>query len=108
MLDLRQLETFRAVALTNSFTRAAAELGYSQPSVTTHIKALERELGAPLFKRQRFSKKVVLTKVGRQTLEYASRILELAAETKAAAQSSKRSKTGRKPRAATRTPAVTP
>ena len=70
------------VALTNSFTRAAIELGYSQSSVTTQIKALERELGAPLF--DRFTKKVALTEVGQRMLEYAGRLLALADETKAA------------------------
>jgi len=82
MLDLQKLKTFRAVAVTNSFTRAAAELGYSQSSVTTQIKALERELGAPLF--DRFTKKVALTEVGQRTFEYAGRLLALADETKAA------------------------
>jgi DNA-binding transcriptional LysR family regulator len=85
MIDLRQLETFRAVALTNSFTRAAAELGYSQSSVTIHIKALERELGVPLFDRRRFSKSVVLTEVGRKTLERACKLLALADEIRTAA-----------------------
>jgi molybdenum-dependent DNA-binding transcriptional regulator ModE len=60
MLDLQQVESFRMVALTHNFTRAAAELGYSQSSVTLHIKALERELGAPLLERHRFSKTVQL------------------------------------------------
>ncbi len=55
MLDLQHLETFRVVAVTNNFTRAAAALGYCQSTVTTHIMALERELGAALFKRDRFS-----------------------------------------------------
>jgi DNA-binding transcriptional LysR family regulator len=78
MLDLQKLETFRVVALRHNFTRAAEELGYSQSSVTGHIKALERELGAPLFLRYRFSRTVVLTEVGRRTLEYAGRLLALA------------------------------
>jgi DNA-binding transcriptional LysR family regulator len=82
MLDLQKLKTFRVVAVNNSFTRAAAELGYSQSSVTTQIKALERELGAPLF--DRFTKKVALTEVGQRTFEYAGRLLALADETKAA------------------------
>ena len=43
MLDLQQIESFRMVALTHNFTQAAARLGYSQSSVTLHVKALERE-----------------------------------------------------------------
>jgi DNA-binding transcriptional LysR family regulator len=55
--------------------------------VTVHIKALEDELGAPLFERCRSSKTVVLTAVGRRALEYAGRLLALAEETKAAVRS---------------------
>jgi DNA-binding transcriptional LysR family regulator len=84
MLDLQQVESFRMVALTHNFTRAAAELGYSQSSVTLHVKALERELGAALLERYRFCKKVQLTEVGRRTLDYAERLLALANETKVA------------------------
>ena len=84
MLDLRKLQTFQVAAATGNFTRAAAELGYCQSSVTVHIKALEDELGVPLFERRRASKTVVLTEVGRQALDYAARLLALAEETKAA------------------------
>lgn len=83
-MELRQLETFRVVALTNNFNRAAAQLGCSQSNVTFHIRALERELGARLFERHRFSKGATLTKSGRQALEYAERMLALADEVKAA------------------------
>jgi DNA-binding transcriptional LysR family regulator len=82
VLDLLKLKTFQVAAATNNFTRAATELGYSQSSVTTHIQALERELGAPLF--DRVAKNVVLTEVGRRTLEYANKLLALADEAKAA------------------------
>ena len=82
MLDLLKLRTFQVVAATRNFTRAAAELGYSQSSVTTHIQALERELGAELFDRS--SRAVILTEAGRRTLEYADRLLALADEAKAA------------------------
>jgi len=81
MLDLMKLETFRTVASTRSFTRAGAQLGYSQSTVTAHIQSLEREVGASLFKRVRFSKEITLTEMGHRTLEYASRLLALAQET---------------------------
>ena len=86
MLDLQQIESFRMVARTHNFTRAAAELGYSQSSVTLHVKALERELGAALLGNTGFSKTVELTEAGRRTLDYAERLLALADETKAAAK----------------------
>lgn len=84
MLDLRKLQTFQVAAATSNFTRAAAELGCCQSSVTVHIKALEDELGVSLFERCRFTKKVRLTEMGRQMLEYSYKLLALAEETTAA------------------------
>jgi len=85
MFDLLQLETFRVVATTRNFTRAAAELGCSQSTVTTRIKVLERELSAHLLERSRFSKHVALTDAGRRTLQYAGRIFGLAHQIEASA-----------------------
>ena len=85
MLDLQKLESFRVVAETRNFTRAAVELGYCQSSVTIHVKALERELGVRLFERCRFSRDVVVTDAGQRMLEYAKRLLALADETRLAA-----------------------
>jgi len=92
MLDLQQLETFRVVAVTSNFTRAAAQLGYHQSTVTFHIKSLERELGVRLFERHRFSRTIAMTEVGRRIFEYAERLLALAAEAKAKAASFARSR----------------
>ncbi|MEP7352609.1 MAG: LysR family transcriptional regulator [Acidobacteriota bacterium] len=80
MLDLIKLKTFQVVAATGSLTRAAAKLGYSQSNVTTHIKALEQELGRTLFERSRTG--VALTESGRRALDYAGRLLTLEAEAK--------------------------
>lgn len=85
MLDLQKLNTFYTVATTRNFTRAAGELGYSQSTVTTQIKLLERELGADLFVRRRFSKTIALTDAGRRMVAFAGRLLALAAEAKAVA-----------------------
>jgi DNA-binding transcriptional LysR family regulator len=82
ILDMRQLHTFRVVAMTKNFTRAAAELGCCQSTVTVHIRALERELGISLFERNRSSKRVVLTDEGKRVLEYTQRLLALANEVK--------------------------
>ncbi|MGP3980702.1 LysR family transcriptional regulator [Streptomyces sp. KR80] len=51
-MDLALLRTFVTVHRAGSFTRAAGLLGLSQPAVTTQIRALERQLGRPLFLRQ--------------------------------------------------------
>ncbi|MCA1219124.1 LysR family transcriptional regulator [Streptomyces sp. 8L] len=61
-MDLALLRTFVAVHRAGSFTRAAALLGLSQPAVTGQIRALERQLGRPLFLRQ--ARGVIPTTVG--------------------------------------------
>jgi DNA-binding transcriptional LysR family regulator len=95
MLDLQKLETFRMVAVTSNFSRAAAQLGYHQSTVTFHIKSLERELGVRLFERHRFSRTISMTDVGRHTFEYAERLLALATEAKAKAVSFARKRSPR-------------
>lgn len=86
-MDLRQLTTFREVARQLSFTRAAARLNYVQSNVTAQIQALEEELGVPLF--DRLGKQVLLTNAGRNLLEYAERLLSLAAEAHSVVSSGK-------------------
>ena len=81
-MELRQLETFRAVATELSFTRAAASLDYAQSSVTAQIQALEAELGVRLF--DRLGRRVALTDAGLRLLGYAERLLSLAEEARTA------------------------
>ncbi|MFI6035894.1 LysR family transcriptional regulator [Streptomyces sp. NPDC051315] len=50
-LDLNLLRTFLAVYRSGSFTGAAQSLGLSQPTVTTQMRALERQAGRELFER---------------------------------------------------------
>src|SRR5690606_11809121 len=50
-MNLELLRTFLAVHRAGSFTRAAAALGVSQPTVTAQIRTLEKELGRQLFVR---------------------------------------------------------
>jgi len=56
------LRVFEAAARHGSFTRAAEELGLSQPSVSRHIATLEDDLGAVLFRRNH--NRIELTKSG--------------------------------------------
>ncbi|KAB7763433.1 hydrogen peroxide-inducible genes activator, partial [Xanthomonas maliensis] len=69
---LRQLSYFIALADSGSFTRAAEQMGVSQPSLSQQIRALEAIIGAPLLER---GGPVVLTPLGRDLLERARRIL---------------------------------
>lgn len=80
MMDLQHLKSFVAVVAAGSFTRAALQLGYSQSTITFHIKCLERELGALLLDRFRFSRAISLTEAGGQVYNSAARLLTLAEE----------------------------
>lgn len=73
-MEMSQLRTFRVVAETLSFTRASERLHLTQSAVSHQIKALERELGEPLFIRAK--RGVKISQAGKVALEYAERILE--------------------------------
>lgn len=62
-MDPRRLLIFREVAHRGSFAAAARALGWTQPAVSQHMSALERECGHPLLLRGRTG--VVLTEAGR-------------------------------------------
>ena len=61
-MELRQLQTFVTITQTESFSRAAEILGYTQSALTVQIRLLENELGVKLF--DRMGKKVYLTAAG--------------------------------------------
>ena len=60
---MRQLRVFEAVARHSGFTRAAAELHLSQPTVSMQVKQLSEAVGLPLF--EQIGKRVYLTDAGR-------------------------------------------
>ena len=72
-MEIRDLKTFLKIAELMNFTRAAEALGYAQSSVSAQIKALEMDVGAPLFNR--VGKKVTLTQFGEELLPYARSIV---------------------------------
>lgn len=73
-MELTHLKTFREVAETLNFTRAAERLHLTQSAVSHQIKSLESELDEPLFIRAK--RGVKLTQAGKIALEYAERILD--------------------------------
>lgn len=75
-MDLRNLKTFVYVAELDSFTRAGEKLGYSQSTISFQIRQLEKELNAHLFERVNHT--VTLTDKGREVLQYAHQIIQLA------------------------------
>ncbi|WP_433917627.1 LysR substrate-binding domain-containing protein [Streptomyces canus] len=72
-LDLRKVRYFAAVADQLHFGRAADELHIAQPALSRQIRALEQDLGASLFTRDRHG--VALTDAGRQLLADAGPLL---------------------------------
>ena len=76
-LSLRDLGCFAHVARRLSFSRAATELGMSQPAVRQAVARLERALGVRLLERS--SRDVRLSTAGRELLPRAEALLEQAA-----------------------------
>lgn len=73
MTDFR-LKVFYSVASNLSFTKAAQELGISQPAVSKHIQELEQEKNVLLFNRTKMG--LEITDAGRLLLLHAEKILE--------------------------------
>jgi len=62
-LDFHHLKVFLAAARHLNYTRAGEELRLRQPTVSSHIKQLEGELGVRLF--EQIGKRLILTEAGR-------------------------------------------
>src|ERR1700739_2513629 len=73
-MELRQLRVFVAIAEEGTFTAASDRLMLVQSAVSATIRALERELGTPLFDRT--TRRVALTDAGQVLLPEARVILE--------------------------------
>lgn len=92
-MDLRQIETFCKVAEFKSFTKAADSLYLTQPAVSQHISALEKELGTRLFERS--GRNVHLTHPGELFLSYAERIVNMADEARRSVAEMEKGERGR-------------
>jgi DNA-binding transcriptional LysR family regulator len=82
MIENFRIRVFRSVAQHLNFSRAAEELLLTQPAVTQQVKALEEELGIPLFDRG--GGHIRLTPGGTALLPFAERLRELSAQAIAA------------------------
>ena len=83
-MELSDIKTFAAVARAGGITRAAEELNTVQSNVTQRVKALEAEIGTPLFERH--SRGMTLTGAGKRLLPYAQRMAALSREAVLAAR----------------------
>lgn len=75
-MELQHLKTFLTVADAGSLTRAAETLHLSQPAVSAQVKALEIELGLPLFRRA--SRGMELNDAGKELLDRARDVVHRA------------------------------
>lgn len=72
-----ELKTFISVVELKNFTKAAAALNLSQPSVSTHIKNLENHFGVVLINRSVKQKNIIITESGYKLYARAKEILNL-------------------------------
>ncbi len=92
MLSVHQLTCFLATYEQGSLTRAAAELGYAQPSVSEQIRGLEKSLGVQLFRR--VGRGVIPTTVADTLRPYAEQVLAAVDEAQEAVRRTKTLETG--------------
>jgi DNA-binding transcriptional LysR family regulator len=92
-MELRHLRYFVAVAREGHITRAAEKLRMQQPPLSQQIKALEREIGAPLFIRH--PRGVSLTDAGHSFLADAESVLTEVERAAARARRTARGEVGR-------------
>ena len=74
-MDFKQLKSFVTVVEYKSFSRAAEKLYIAQPTISTHVRQLEEELGCRLILRT--TKSIEITTQGWDAYRYASKILDL-------------------------------
>lgn len=74
-MNLDYLKEFIALAETLNYWEASERLFLNQSTLSKHIKAMETELGVPLFERT--TRKVALTEFGAALLPYAQSITRL-------------------------------
>lgn len=74
-MNLKQLESFCYIIETNSFSEAAKKLFLTQPTISSHISLLEKELSTQLLIRT--TKDVTPTDAGKKLYTYAKQMLQI-------------------------------
>lgn len=79
-MEILQIQYFQTIAKYENMSKAAEELHISQPSLSSSLMRLERELGNPLF--DRVGRHIELNDYGRYFLPISKKILGLVAASK--------------------------
>lgn len=79
-MSITGLRAFHAVARAGSFTRAAASMGISQPTLSSQVRLLEERHDAALFDRR--GRGVALTPLGQKLLDITTRLFAAEEEAK--------------------------
>jgi DNA-binding transcriptional LysR family regulator len=79
-MELHHLRIFLSVFKNRGFSKASMELHLSQPTISEHIKTLERELNCTLF--ERIGKKIIPTREADVLYNHATELVEKAESVK--------------------------
>ncbi len=74
-MDIEYIREYLVMAQESNYTEAADKLFLSQSTLFKHIKALESELGVPLFEKT--GRRIAITPYGKVFAEYAEQIVTL-------------------------------
>ena len=77
-MDFKQIEAFVNVVRYKSFSKAADATFFTQPTISTHIRNLEKELGVKLLDRK--SRVVEMTPQGSKFYKYAVEMINARAQ----------------------------
>lgn len=77
-MDFKQIEAFVNVVRYKSFSKAADATFFTQPTISTHIRNLEKELGVKLLDRK--SRNVEMTPQGSRFYKYAVEMINARAQ----------------------------
>jgi DNA-binding transcriptional LysR family regulator len=91
-IDIRHLRSFISTFKNKSFSQASEELKITQPTISSHVKALEKELSCKLF--HRVGKTILLSKEAEILYEYSVEITEEIDALKAALRAIKKEPSG--------------
>jgi DNA-binding transcriptional LysR family regulator len=92
-LDLHRLTVFYTVVNEGTLSKAGDRLFMSQPAISAHIKALEQQMGMPLFSR--VGRRSVVNKAGEVLYQKTQELFSVADELKAAMENLKGISVGR-------------